>query len=91
MFNVIKIIAGSLVLELTGHRNLVTSVSMRSMWPAATHSLLPSKASAAEGETSSAGPPVGGGICTGSTDVIISVSDDKTARVFHVNMPGLLS
>jgi len=58
---------GTLVLQLTGHTDLVTSLSLAPLWPAS-----PSMASAA-------------------SDVIVSVSDDHTVRIYHVNTRSLLS
>ena len=58
---------GTLVLQLTGHTDLVTSLSLAPLWPAS-----PSLASAA-------------------SDVILSVSDDHTVRIYHVNTRSLLS
>jgi ribosome assembly protein SQT1 len=64
--------AGSQLIELSGHTNLVTNLTFNALPTAAEITK--------EGEE---------GLT--ATDVIISVSDDKTARVFHVNANTLLT
>lgn len=59
---------GALLLELTGHNDLVTSIEMVPV--------------TAENRVDG---------CGDATDMIISVSDDKTARVFMVNVHSLVA
>lgn len=59
---------GALLLELTGHNDLVTSIEMVPI--------------TAENRVDG---------CGDATDMIISVSDDKTARVFMINVYSLVA
>ena len=83
--------SGVCLLTLTGHRNIITQFHMAPL-------LLPLPLS--EGTTSSSSdsnpnpnppqPPTVSGADSGATDVIVTVSDDGTAKVFHINMPLLM-
>lgn len=55
---------GALVLQLTGHRDLVTSLSLAPLSPTLT---------------------------AAASDAIVSVSDDHTVRIYHINTRSLLS
>jgi WD40 repeat protein len=74
-----KLCAGIKLLELTGHTNLVTNFSLRSF--AGTDSTLPVPPTQVETEA----------VSTGSRreDVIVTVSDDFTAKVFSLDISSL--
>ena len=65
---------GALLLELSGHRDLVTSIEMRS---------IPIGAAGEETPHTRTGEV--------ATDMIVSVSDDHTARVFYFTGQSLLT
>ena len=66
--------SGALLLELSGHRDLVTSIEMRS---------IPIGAAGEETPHTRTGEV--------ATDMIVSVSDDHTARVFYFTGQSLLT
>ena len=70
---------GVLLLQLTGHRDLVTSIEMRSIPTGKPGSVQK------EGEVQVTAT---GGL---ATDMLVSVSDDHTARVFYFTGSDLLN
>lgn len=81
-------------MSLSGHRNIVTQLHMTSLLlplPEAT-----TASSSDDGSESSnvistpPQPPSVVGANCGATDVIVTVSDDGTAKVFHINLPLLM-
>lgn len=74
---------GVLLLQLTGHRDLVTSIEMRSIPTGKPGSV--QKEVEKEGEVQVTAT---GGL---ATDMLVSVSDDHTARVFYFTGSDLLN
>ena len=89
-------VLGTLLLNLTGHRDLVTNIELRAL----------SVSMATTGAGAGAGTVTGEGAAAGAvvedtqsrtkseeiaTDVLVSVSDDHTARVFYFSGLSLLS
>ena len=66
--------SGALLLELTGHRDLVTNIEMRS---------IPMGAAEEDRPLTKTGEV--------ATDMVVSVSDDHTARVFYFTGQSLLT
>ncbi len=64
--------AGTLLQELTGHSDMVTSIIMAPLPP-------PSMTNSSDNSNTAS-----------ASDVIVSVSDDRTARVFQIDIPALL-
>lgn len=62
---------GSLLLELSGHTNIITNLELMS---------IPSELIIGDKNDPNT-----------ETDIIVSVSDDQTAKVFHINAKSLLS
>jgi WD40 repeat protein len=73
--------SGSQLLELTGHTNLVTNFALRTFL--GENNSLPVPPSNSNSSNSSSG------VASESMDVIVSVSDDFTAKVFHLNIAML--
>ncbi len=65
---------GTILIKLTGHLDMVTAVVMT-----------PLKSEHTNQELSESG-----NVDNIPTDMIVSVSDDKTARVYHVNTRSLM-
>jgi hypothetical protein len=71
-------------LELTGHTNLVTNFALRTfLGDNSSLPVPPSNINSSNSSNSSSGG-AGDGV-----DVIVSVSDDFTAKVFHLNIAAL--
>jgi WD40 repeat protein len=76
--------SGSQLLELTGHTNLVTNFALRTfLGDNSSLPVPPSNINSSNSSNSSSGG-AGDGV-----DVIVSVSDDFTAKVFHLNIAAL--
>lgn len=91
---------GTLLLNLTGHRDLVTNIELRAL----SVSMATTGAGAGTGTGEGVAAGAGEGAETGvedkqsrtksgeiATDVLVSVSDDHTARVFYFSGLSLLS
>jgi WD40 repeat protein len=78
--------SGSQLLELTGHTNLVTNFALRTFL--GDNSSLPVPPNNNSSSNSSTSNSSNGGASDG-VDVIVSVSDDFTAKVFHLNIAAL--
>ena len=81
---------GVLLLQLTGHRDLVTSIEMRSIPIGKESGIL--KEGEKDVEVSMGVTAAAAGTGTGTaTDMIVSVSDDHTARVYYFTGNDLLT
>jgi hypothetical protein len=89
-------VLGTLLLNLTGHRDLVTNIELRAL----SVSMATTGAGAVTGTGAGEGAAAGAGVeetqsrtKSGeiATDVLVSVSDDHTARVFYFSGLSLLS
>lgn len=85
-------VLGTLLLNLTGHRDLVTNIELRalpvSMATTGAGAGAVTGAGAGEGVEDAQSRTKSGEI---ATDVLVSVSDDHTARVFYFSGLSLLS
>lgn len=81
--------SGTLTIELTGHTNIVTNFALRSfasvLMPRTTADL-----PEAVRESALDMPPAPPSSTEATTDVIVSVSDDFTAKVYHMRVNELL-
>ena len=81
-------VLGTLLLNLTGHRDLVTNIELRALSVSMATSQAGVEPGAGAGAEDTQSRTKTGEI---STDILVSVSDDHTARVFYFSGLSLLS